>query len=557
MITAVLDHLWQSTLFAGIAGLLTLMLKRNGARVRYALWFAASVKFLVPIAVLTALGARLAPPLRTLTGAGSAAPFLQQFGSAIATPASFAGSRYSGLPIAAHFSFAMLLILLWTLGTVAVCSVWLARWVPILKLCREARPLQIAAPVSVKCSTSPIEPALVGILRPVVLLPEGLIERLSPEELRAVLAHEVAHLRRHDNLTAAMHMLVEAVFWFFPVTWWLGGRLNVERERACDEAVLSRGSEPVVYAESILKVCKFYVHVPIDCAAGVSSADLKRRVEQIMSDSRAHQLDALKMAVIMAAAVLTLALPLGAGILKANAFAADDSVDTTVPPTPAQVAERAYEQARPRTAVPFNPPDFDKYVGYYQLTPIVFFHVTRNGDHYFIQPTLQAQIETFPESPTTFFVKTTPMQISFVSDSKGRTTSLLLHQEGQVARFPKIDDSIARRVEAQMAQHIAANTASPGTEAALRHQIAAMVTGTFDYSGLGPNLAEVARKNGSSIWTKMIKPRGAFQSLAFKGVGEDALDVYDATFANGQIEFRIGALAQDGKVLTLYMRTLP
>jgi bla regulator protein BlaR1 len=160
MITAVLDHLWQSTLFAGIAGLLTLMLKRNGARVRYALWFAASVKFLVPIAVLTALGARLAPPLRTLTGAGSATPFLQQFSTAIATPASFAGSHYSGLPIAAHFSFATLLMALWALGAVGVCSVWLARWVSILKLCREARPLQLAAPVAVKCSTSPIEPAL-------------------------------------------------------------------------------------------------------------------------------------------------------------------------------------------------------------------------------------------------------------------------------------------------------------------------------------------------------------------------------------------------------------
>jgi beta-lactamase regulating signal transducer with metallopeptidase domain len=557
MITAVLDHLWQSTLFAGIAGLLTLMLKRNGARVRYALWFAVSIKFLFPLTVLTALGARLAPPLRILTGAGSATPFLQQFGTAIATPASFAGFHYPGLPITAHFSFAALLTSLWALGTVAVCSVWLARWVPILKLCREARPLQLAAPVSVKCSISPIEPALVGILRPVVLLPEGLIERLTPEELQAVLAHEVAHLRRHDNLTAAIHVIVEAVFWFFPVTWWLGGRLNVERERACDEAVLSRGSEPAVYAESILKVCKFYVHVPMACAAGVSSADLKRRLELIMSDSRAHQLDSFKIAVIMMAAVLTLALPLGAGVLKANAIAADDPVDASVPPTPAQVAERAYEQARPRTAVRFNPPDFDKYVGYYQITPIVFLHVTRNGNHYFIQATLQPQLETFPESSTKFFVKTTPMQVRFVSDSNGHTTGLFLHQEGMVGRFSKVDDSIASRVEAQMAEHIAANTASPGTEAALRHQIEAMVTGTFDYSVMGPNLAKFARARESYIWTTMIEPRGAFQSLAFKGVGADALDVYDATFANGQLEFRIGELAQDGKVLTLYMRTLP
>jgi beta-lactamase regulating signal transducer with metallopeptidase domain len=556
MITAVLDHLWQSTLFAGIAGLLTLMLKHNSAQVRYAVWFAVSVKFLVPITILTALGTRLAPPLRTLTGAGSAAPFLQRFGTAIATPASFASFHSSSLPIAAHFSFDTLLISLWAFGAVAVCAAWLARWVPILKLCREARPLRLAAPVSVKCSTSPIEPALVGILRPVVLLPEGLIERLSPEELQAVLTHEIAHLHRHDNLTAAIHMIVETVFWFFPLTWWLGGRLNVERERACDEAVLSRGNEPVVYAESILKVCKFYVHVPIACAAGVSSADLKRRVELIMSDSRAHQLDALKMTVITAAAVLTLALPLGAGILKASPIAADDSADTTVPPTSAQVAELVYEQARPRTSVPFNPSDFDKYVGYYQFTPIFFVHVTRNGAHYFIQGTLYSLLEIFPESSTRFFVKTRPEQVSFVIDSKGQPTGLLLHQEGEVLRLQKIDDKIARRVEAQMAEHIAANTASPGTEAALRHQIEAMVTGTIDYSVMGRRLAEIARTNESTILT-MVKPRGAFRSLTFKGVGADALDVYDATFANGQLEFRIAPLAQDDKVLTLYMRTLP
>lgn len=554
MITAVLDHLWQSTLFAGIAGLLTLMLKRNGARVRYALWFAASVKFLVPITVLTALGARLAPPLRTLTGAGSATPFLQQLGTVIATPARFASFRSASLPVAAHSGLDTLLIALWAFGAVAVCGVWLSRWIPILKLRHEARPLQLAAPVSVRCSTSAIEPALVGILHPVVLLPEGLIARLSPEELQAVLAHEVAHLRRYDNLTAAIHMIVEAVFWFFPVTWWLGNRLNVERERACDEAVLSRGSEPVVYAESILKVCKFCVHVPIACAAGVSSADLKRRVELIMSDSRAHQLDSLKMAVITAAAVLTLALPLGVGILKVNAIAAEDS-DTTAWPTP-QMAARFYEQARPRTAVTFNPLDFDKYVGYYRLMPNYFYHVTRNGAHYFVQGTLGSQLETYPDSSTEFFAKTEAMQFDFVSDSNGQTTALVLHQGGFVRPAPKVADGVARRVEAQIATRIVANTASPGTEGALRHQIEALVTGAFDYSAMEPPLDAIAHVEASTAWNT-VKPLGALESLAFKGVGADALDIYDATFAHGQLEFRIGPLAQNGKVLSLGWRTLP
>ena len=81
----------------------------------------------------------------------------------------------------------------------------------------------------------------------------------------AVLAHELCHVRRRDNLTSAIHMIVEAVFWFHPLVWWIGARLVEERERACDEAVLSLGNEPRDYAEAILNICKSYVESPLAC----------------------------------------------------------------------------------------------------------------------------------------------------------------------------------------------------------------------------------------------------------------------------------------------------
>ena len=89
-----------------------------------------------------------------------------------------------------------------------------------------------------------MKPGLVGIFRPVILLPQGIEQQLSPAELKAILAHELCHWRRRDNLLAAFHMLVEALFWFFPLVWWLGARLNAERERACDESVLAAGNDP-------------------------------------------------------------------------------------------------------------------------------------------------------------------------------------------------------------------------------------------------------------------------------------------------------------------------
>ena len=81
-------------------------------------------------------------------------------------------------------------------------------------------------------------PGVFGIVRPVLLWPRDIETRLDDAQVRAILAHELAHVRRRDNLTAAVHMVVEAIFWFYPLVWWIGSRLVNERERACDEEVV-------------------------------------------------------------------------------------------------------------------------------------------------------------------------------------------------------------------------------------------------------------------------------------------------------------------------------
>ena len=75
-------------------------------------------------------------------------------------------------------------------------------------------------------STAQLEPGVFGIFRPVLWLPAGIADRLDGAELEAVLAHELCHIRRRDNLFSALHMLVEALFWFHPLVWWLGARLK-------------------------------------------------------------------------------------------------------------------------------------------------------------------------------------------------------------------------------------------------------------------------------------------------------------------------------------------
>src|SRR5207248_8552793 len=140
-------------------------------------------------------------------------------------------------------------------------------------------------------SRASLEPGIFGIAQPVLVWPEGISERLDDAHLEVILAHELWHVRRRDNLAAALHMVVEAIFWFHPLVWWLGARLVEERERACDEEVLQSGSERQVYAESILKICEFCVGSSLACVSGVTGADLKKRIVHIMTKNVASKLN--------------------------------------------------------------------------------------------------------------------------------------------------------------------------------------------------------------------------------------------------------------------------
>jgi beta-lactamase regulating signal transducer with metallopeptidase domain len=350
MIPALVNHLWQSTLFALGAGLLTLTLRRNGAGVRHGLWLAASVKFLIPFALLAAAGdvtvARLhlmvaPPPSIAMPSLAMIAPVVEPLAPApvISVPASIttvSAPPHAAIP-ARHadvvpFDPAPILLGVWALGLAVVLLVWAVRWSRIRAALSAASPIDLPAPVPVLSSPALLEPGVVGILRPVLLVPEGIAERLSSAELSAVIDHELRHIRRRDNLTGAIHMLVEALFWFHPLVWWLGARLIDERERACDEAVVRAGADPRTYAEAILKVCRLYLRQPLACAAGVSGADLKRRMLRIMADPISLRLGVPKKLLLAAAALLSVAAPVSAGLfasvpMAARAQAASAGVD--------------------------------------------------------------------------------------------------------------------------------------------------------------------------------------------------------------------------------------
>lgn len=233
----------------------------------------------------------------------------------------FVSSAPAAMPAATLPAFHPVLAVLlgvWFLGFIITTIYWLVWWRRIHTALRMATPLPLNLSIRAVSSAAGMEPGVFGIRKPVLLLPEGIIKRLPQDQLETVVAHELCHVRRRDNLTAAIHMLVEAIFWFYPPVWWIRRRLIEERERACDEAVLQAGSAANVYAEGILNVCKFYVESPLACASGVTGSDLNKRITRILAEHPVWQLGWSRKLLLASAVAAALSLPVIFGLLHAT-----------------------------------------------------------------------------------------------------------------------------------------------------------------------------------------------------------------------------------------------
>jgi uncharacterized protein (TIGR03435 family) len=311
------NHLWQSTLFAAAAALLTLLLKNNRAHARYWLWLAASAKFLVPFSLLMLAGGLVGRHSAVIPAPARVPAIVEQVNEPFVAgfPPESAAMPQARKPA---IRVVPLLFALWVIGCGAFVFSWCMRWRRMRVVVRAGSPVPLAIGVPVLSSLSIFEPGIFGVFRPVLLLPAGIGDRLAPAELQAILAHELCHVRRRDNIWAVMHMIVEAVFWFYPLVWWLGTRLIEERERACDEDVLRRGNQAEAYAEAILKVCELYLQSPLECASGVTGSNLKKRIEAIMANRPRLNLNLSKKAGLVLAGLVAIATPVILGITHAT-----------------------------------------------------------------------------------------------------------------------------------------------------------------------------------------------------------------------------------------------
>ncbi len=153
-------------------------------------------------------------------------------------------------------------------------------------------------------------PAALGFIRPVVAVPAWTLRELSPEELKIILLHELAHLRRWDDWTNLLQKVVKAVFFFHPAVWWIETHLSLEREMACDDVVLSQTS-PKEYAKSLLSLAE---RVGLGKGVALAQAALGRahqtsqRIRQILDSSHPRATKIWKPAFALVTAVSAVAL---------------------------------------------------------------------------------------------------------------------------------------------------------------------------------------------------------------------------------------------------------
>ena len=383
------DHVWQSTIFAAAAALLVLALKKNQARVRYWIWLSASLKFLVPLSLLVAMGSHLGWSGGSATAPAAVAKAVEVASQpfSLTVWANSPGTERKGIEGALtirsvpdratsqsarpSFVVATALLVIWLAG----CgTVLLARWLNWRSIARDLRTArrmesgreydalararqtaEIRTPVTLLSSTAVLEPAVLGFFRPTVLWPPAVSAVLEDAQLDAIFVHELSHVRRRDNLAAITHMAVEAAFWFHPLVWWLTTRLVEERERACDEAVLARGGEPRIYAEGLLKVCKCCLESPLPCVAGVTGSNLTSRIERIMAGAQANTLKLGKRLLLSAAAGLAVVGPIVVGVMNPVRIQAESSAATSLFATrglPPSLRLLALPMAMPSASIP-------------------------------------------------------------------------------------------------------------------------------------------------------------------------------------------------------------
>jgi beta-lactamase regulating signal transducer with metallopeptidase domain len=265
-------------------------------------------------------------------------------------------------------------VLGWTTGVLVLTVQLLGGWVHIVRIRRRARPphlrewlttvTDLARRLGVRRSVQLLEstlvelPMMVGWLRPVILVPVSVFAGLTPDQIDAILAHELAHVRRGDYVVNACQRVVEIVLFYHPAVWWVSACMRREREHCCDDLAAPLSSSRVTYARALLALeeQRGRVRVPA-LAMGATGTGLFARIRRIVDPASTpgpalSKGSAMPIVLSLVALALTGGIPVGhlapepSPRVRAATLTAPSSASVSAPPSPAAAIDTAQPGAK-------------------------------------------------------------------------------------------------------------------------------------------------------------------------------------------------------------------
>jgi beta-lactamase regulating signal transducer with metallopeptidase domain len=270
----VLNSIPEGLLLAAFAWLLLRLVGRQNSGTRFAVWFFA----LLAIVSL--------PFVSAIPTAGAVTRAVH---SEITLPGSYALAIVGAWGLIALLGSARLVLGMWRVcslreksGAVDLSSLD-SSVRQTIEECNAIRPVELRSSAEVRVPTA------IGFFKPVILIPEWVLQELGAEELRAIILHEFAHLRRWDDWTNLAQKMVRALFFFHPAVLWIENRLSLEREMACDDVVLAETKNPSAYARCLVSLAeKSFLRrsLAVAQAAIGRATETSQRLAQILDQNR-------------------------------------------------------------------------------------------------------------------------------------------------------------------------------------------------------------------------------------------------------------------------------
>jgi beta-lactamase regulating signal transducer with metallopeptidase domain len=369
---ALLHLLWQATIVAGILAAVLALLPRESANARYTAACSA-LAFVFAMFVTTAIRSYdpAVAPVQTSAYEGSSTlnvPLTKVPAVIVATAAASWRDRALDAVSTARQSLPIV-VAFWVVGVFFLSARLLVSWFRVRALTNRAVQASsewqsVAARLSnalgLRRAVRLLESAAVEV--PSVLLPASTLTGLTPAQLEMVLAHELAHIRRHDFLINLLQAFVETLMFYHPAVWWMSRRVRIERENCCDDLAVAVCGNPLQYAKALTRLEELRAGaLPVVVAAnGGSLLDRIRRIAADRAESTgtgSRWAAAVAMLAILGIALIVPSVP--ALAQRDDEKSSTSTIDVVEPEQPEEPAEPEHPSEPAEPADPAEPPDFE------------------------------------------------------------------------------------------------------------------------------------------------------------------------------------------------------